>query len=148
MTQKVAVFPGSFDPYTIGHDDIINRALPMFDQIIIAIGNNSAKQHLLNAESRLEKIRSHYKNEPKILVEIYSGLTAEYCETKGAKTIIRGLRSVIDFEYEQPIAQMNAEIANQPETIFFMCKPEHAHISSTIIRDIIKNGGNASKWMI
>ena len=145
---NIAVFPGSFDPFTIGHADIVQRALPMFDRIIIAIGNNSAKQPLMTVDERLKHISAYYKNEPKIEVASYSGLTANFCETMHAKTIIRGLRSVSDFEFEQSIAQMNNLLGNFPETVFLVCRPQHAHISSTIIRDIIRNGGDAGEWMI
>jgi pantetheine-phosphate adenylyltransferase len=134
--SKSAIFPGSFDPFTIGHADIVNRALPYFDKIIIAIGNNSSKQYLFSVEERI------------ISVITYDGLTADFCKENEITTIIRGLRSVIDFEYEQSIAQMNSSLGNGPETFFLMCKPEHAHISSTIIRDIIRNGGDAKPWTI
>ena len=145
---NIAIFPGSFDPFTIGHADIVERALPYFDQVVIAIGNNSAKQNLYTVDERKLAIQNYYKNQEKISVEIYTGLTADFCKEKQARTIIRGLRSVMDFEYEQSIAQVNKSLGNEPETLFFMCSPEHAHVSSTIIRDILKNGGDASKWMI
>ena len=146
--SKSAIFPGSFDPFTIGHADIVNRALPYFDKIIIAIGNNSSKQYLFSVDERIKSISNYYKNEIKISVITYDGLTADFCKENEITTIIRGLRSVIDFEYEQSIAQMNSSLGNGPETFFLMCKPEHAHISSTIIRDIIRNGGDAKPWTI
>lgn len=146
--MRTAVFPGSFDPFTIGHADIVARALALFDKIYIAVGNNSAKTPLLPVEQRIKNITEHYASVSKIEVVSYNGLTASFCASVQAGYIIRGLRSVTDFEFEQSIAQMNAHLPGNPETIFLMCQPEHAHISSTIIRDIIRNGGDASAYII
>lgn len=148
MSPKIAIFPGSFDPFTIGHADIVERALPMFDQMIIAIGQNGAKLSLYSLNDRIARISKYYQDHKNIEVVSYTGLTADFCAQRKANTIIRGLRSVIDFEYEQSIAQMNLNLGNKPETIFLMCQPQHAHISSSMLRDIIKNNGDASSWMI
>jgi pantetheine-phosphate adenylyltransferase len=143
-----AVFPGSFDPFTIGHADIVQRALPLFNHIYIALGNNSAKSPLMTPEERKHHIAQYYAANPKISVVSYSGLTTAFCKSIGAQVIIRGLRSSNDFEFEQSIAQMNQVLPGEIETLFLMCRPEHAHISSTIIRDIIRNGGDASNFII
>ena len=135
-----AVFPGTFDPITLGHLDIINRALPLFDEIIIAIGVNADKKTMFTLEERLKFIEDIFKDEEKVSVESYSGLTAKYCIEKGAQFIVRGLRNTTDLNYEQPIAQTNYQMANV-ETIFLICSPEVSNISSTIVRDIIRNDG-------
>lgn len=139
--MKRAVFPGTFDPITLGHVDIINRALPLFDEIIIAIGVNADKKTLFSLEERIAFIERNYKDENKIKVKSYKGLTADFCKTSGANFIIRGLRNTTDYNYEQPIAQTNYKLAGI-ETIFYICSPEVAHISSTIVRDVFRNGGD------
>src|SRR5690554_688968 len=142
--MRRAVFPGTFDPITLGHLDIINRALPLFDEIIIAIGVNADKKTMFTLEERLKFIEDIFKDEEKVSVESYSGLTAKYCIEKGAQFIVRGLRNTTDLNYEQPIAQTNYQMANV-ETIFLICSPEVSNISSTIVRDIIRNNGDYSK---
>ena len=144
--MKIAVFPGSFDPITLGHVDIIKRALPLFDKVIVAIGQNSQKQFLFSLENRIEWIKEVFKNEPKIEVDSYSKLTVRYCTEIGADFIIRGLRSTSDFEYEKSIAQFNK--AMEPvETIFLISEPSLSPISSTIVRDIIRNDGDPSRFL-
>ncbi|MCG2431158.1 pantetheine-phosphate adenylyltransferase [Aequorivita xiaoshiensis] len=142
--MRRAVFPGTFDPITLGHLDIINRALPLFDEIIIAIGVNADKKTMFTLEERLKFIEDIFKDQKKISVESYSGLTAKYCKEKGAQFIVRGLRNTTDLNYEQPIAQTNYQMANV-ETIFLICSPEVSNISSTIVRDVMRNDGDYSK---
>ncbi|NGX83608.1 pantetheine-phosphate adenylyltransferase [Aequorivita sp. KMM 9714] len=142
--MRRAVFPGTFDPITLGHLDIINRALPLFDEIIIAIGVNADKKTMFTLEERLKFIEDIFKNEEKVSVESYSGLTAKYCIEKDAQFIVRGLRNTTDLNYEQPIAQTNYQMANV-ETIFLICSPEVSNISSTIVRDVMRNNGDYSK---
>ncbi len=145
--DKIAVFPGSFDPITIGHFSIIERALPLFDKIIIAIGENSSKTSFFSMEQRKKWIEKIFKNETKIFVECYSGLTVDFCEQKNANYIIRGLRTSIDFEFERSIGQSNSKLNPKIETIFLLTLPEHTFITATIVRDIIKNGGNVKGFV-
>ena len=144
---KIAIFPGSFSPFSIGHKSIIDRALPMFDKIIIAIGINSEKNQYFSIEERIKWIEDVYINNPKINVKFYEGLTVDFCYKEKAKYILRGLRDSHDFKFEKNIAQMNKELNNTIETIFLIAPAEISHISSTIIRDIIKNGGDVSKFI-
>ena len=140
--MKKAVFPGSFDPITIGHEDIIRRALSLFDEIIIAVGYNSTKSGMFDVEERLELIREVFINEPKIKVESYQGLTIDYCRKVDAKYLLRGLRTAADFEFERGIGQVNKMMAGDVETVFMLTAPEYTPISSSIVRDIIKHKGN------
>jgi len=142
----VGVFPGSFDPITLGHTDIVDRAIPLFETIYIGIGNNSAKNYLFSLEKRLEFINNIYQDNGKIRVESYEGLTSEFCKKVNADVIIRGLRSVGDFEFEQPVAQMNKQ-QGEIETIFLMCSPQYSSISSSIIRELIRYGSDVSKFV-
>jgi len=144
---KIAVFPGSFSPFSIGHQSIIERAIPIFDKIIIAIGINSDKNQYFSIEERIKWINDVYSNNHKIEVKFYEGLTVDFCQKECAKYIIRGLRDSHDFKFEKNIAQMNKELNNDIETVFLITPPEISHISSTIIRDIIKNGGDVSKFI-
>ena len=141
--MKRAVFPGSFDPITLGHVDIINRALPLFDEIIIAIGVNTAKKYMWTLEERKEFIENAFTDLPNIKVKTYEGLTANFCKTEDAQYILRGLRNTTDFNYEQTIAQANDKV-NGVDSVFLICSPEYSHISSSIVRDIARNGGNIS----
>lgn len=145
--NRIAVFPGSFDPITLGHVDVINRALPLFDKVIIAIGVNSAKQSLFSLENRLEWIRKIFAGHDDIEVEHYQGLTTDYCNRKNARFLVRGLRSTADFGYERTIAQLNKDLEPDIETIFLVSRPAHVHISSTIVREILKNNGNAEQFL-
>ncbi len=144
---RIAVFPGSFDPVTLGHIDIIERALPLFDKIIIAIGKNSQKQGYFTLEQRLNWIQELYVHEQKITVDFYEGLTVNYCVEKNAGFIIRGLRSAADYEYEKVIAQTNKTLNHQIETLFILSNPEFSHVSSTIVKEVLRNGGDISKMV-
>ena len=145
--KKIAVFPGSFSPFSIGHKSIIDRALPLFDKIIIAIGINSEKDKYFSIEERIQWIKDVYANNSKISVKFYEGLTVDFCGRENASFIVRGLRDSHDFKFEKNIAQINQELNNKIETIFIVTSPEISHISSTIIRDIIKNGGDVSGFI-
>ena len=144
---KIAVFPGSFSPFTIGHQSIIDRSLALFDKIIIAIGINSEKNQYFSIEERMQWLKEIYEKHPKIEIKFYEGLTVDFCKKENAHFILRGLRDSHDFKFEKNIAQMNYELNNEIETIFLITPPEISHISSTTIRDIIKNGGDVSKFL-
>lgn len=138
-----AVFPGSFDPITLGHLDIINRSISLFDEVIIAIGINADKKTMFSLEERINFIEKCFESEPKVIVKSYSGLTAEFCKSENASHIIRGLRNTTDFNYEQSIAQTNNQMANV-DSIFLMCAPGVSNISSSIVRDVMRNNGDFS----
>jgi pantetheine-phosphate adenylyltransferase len=139
--MKIAVFPGSFDPFTLAHKDLVDRALSLFDMIYIAIGVNTAKKGLMTYEDRKAAIQELYSNNPKIVVDTFTGLTVDFCKKVNAKYILRGLRNSKDLEFENPIAQNNLILAPDIETFFLMSRSGTAHISSTIVRDILINGG-------
>jgi pantetheine-phosphate adenylyltransferase len=141
--MKIAVFPGSFDPLTKGHEEIINRALPLFDKVIIAIGTHPYKSGLFSIEERISFIENCFKDHP-IEVRHYIGLTGDFCNQVGAQFIIRGLRNSLDFEYEKDIAHTNKILFNI-DTLFFIADQATSHISSSIVRDIYKHGGDISK---
>jgi len=145
--KKIAVFPGSFDPITTGHADIVRRALPLFDEVIIAIGTNSQKQALFSLEQRIKWIELVFKGEKKVKVESYEGLTVNFCEKKKANYLIRGIRSSADFEYEKTIAHLNHDMLPQLETILMLAQPELSSISSTIVREIIRGKGKVAKFV-
>lgn len=145
--SKIAVFPGSFDPITVGHVDVVNRALPLFDKVIVAIGVNSQKRYLFELEQRLEWLESVFANEPKVEVGQFEGLTAHYCRRIGAGYLLRGLRNASDFDYEKTISQLNNIVGDGLETIFLISQPAYSHISSTIVREIIKGGGDARPFL-
>jgi len=145
--KKIGIFPGSFDPFTIGHEAIVRRSLPLFDELIISIGYNSAKQGFFTLKKRKSWIEDIFSDESKISVDTYEGLTVNYCKRKNAKYILRGLRTAADFEYERAIAQMNRMLIQDIETVFLLTSPEHSPISSTIVREILKHGGDASQFV-
>jgi pantetheine-phosphate adenylyltransferase len=145
--EKIALFPGSFDPFTIGHESVVLRALPLFDKIIVAVGYNSAKSGFFPLEKRIHWIEEIFKSEKKIEVQSYEDLTANFCKKVGARYILRGLRTAADFEYERAIAQMNKMLDYDIETVFLLTKPEHSPISSTIVREVIRYGGDASQFV-
>ena len=144
--MRRAVFPGSFDPLTLGHKDIIDRGLPLFDEIIIAIGTNSSKKYMFDLEQRKEFIRKTYKNEPKIKVDTYKGLTIDYCKEVDSDFILRGLRNPADFEFEKAIAHTNRKMS-QIETVFLLTSADTSYISSSIVRDILQNKGDVSLFV-
>ena len=144
---KIAIFPGSFSPFTIGHQSVIERAFPLFEKIIIGIGINTEKNQYFSIEERMQWIKDVYANNPQIVVKFYEGLTVDFCKRENANFIIRGLRDSHDFKFEKNIAQMNKNLDSSIETVFLITPPEISHISSTIIRDIIKNGGDVSKFI-
>ncbi|MBK8484135.1 MAG: pantetheine-phosphate adenylyltransferase [Saprospiraceae bacterium] len=134
---KIAVFPGSFDPITKGHMDIVLRAMPLFDLIYIAIGENSQKKSLFSLKQRKDWIQEIFQNEEKLIVTSYHGLTATYCKSINANYLIRGIRNASDFDYEKTISQINHTLVENLETVFFISRPELSHISSTIVRELI-----------
>jgi len=147
LKARIAIFPGSFDPITSGHFDIVQRAIPLFDKIIVAIGHNAQKKYLLSLEERMGLLEELFADEPKIETDSYKGLTANYCGAKNVNFILRGLRSSSDFEYEKGIAQLNWSLDKDIDTVFLITSPGYAHISSSIVREILVNSGNASKFL-
>jgi pantetheine-phosphate adenylyltransferase len=145
--QRICLFPGTFDPVTLGHIDIIYRAKPLFDKVVIGVGKNATKSPMFSAEQRLKWFEEIFKDEPGIEASIYEGLTVEFCKKTGAKFILRGIRFVSDFEYEKTIADANRTLDASVETIFLTGEPKYTSIASTIVRDIIRNGGDASPFL-
>lgn len=145
--MKTAVFPGSFDPITAGHVDLVRRAVPLFDKIVVAVGVNSQKKYLFPLEERLEFLRKVFADEPRVEIGSFEGLTAHYCRSIGAQYLLRGLRNASDFDYEKTISQLNGIVGEGLETIFLISAPAYSHISSTIVREIIKGGGDASPFL-
>lgn len=145
--SKIAIFPGSFSPFTLGHQSIVDRALPLFDKIIISIGVNTEKNEYFSIDEREQWIESVYKNNPNVEVKRYEELTVDFCVKTGAQYILRGLRNSHDFKYEKNIAQTNKDLNPDIETIFIIGPSKLSHISSTIIRDIIKNGGDVNQFL-
>ncbi len=144
--KKTAVFPGSFDPLTLGHTDIIDRGIPLFDEIIIAIGTNSSKNYMFSLEERKKFIEKTYAHEPKVKVDTYQGLTIDYCNKVGSQFILRGLRNPADFEFEKAIAQTNRKMS-EIETVFLLTSADTSYISSSIVRDILGNKGDISMFV-
>ena len=145
--SKIAVFPGSFDPITLGHVAVIKRAIPLFDQLTIAIGDNADKKHMFTVEQRKKWIQDVFVNEPKISIEVYDGLTVEFCKKMNAHFILRGLRTSADFEFERSIAQVNRKLAPEVDTLFILTETKYTPITSSIVRDIIRNGGDISEFV-
>ncbi|HEU4859106.1 MAG TPA: pantetheine-phosphate adenylyltransferase [Chitinophagaceae bacterium] len=145
--QRICLFPGTFDPLTLGHVDIITRALPLFDKIVVGIGINTSKAPMFSAEKRLSWLKEIFKNQPTVEGAVYEGLTVNFCRTINAKFILRGIRYVSDFEYEKTIADANRTLDKSIETIFLTGEPKYTSVASTIVRDIIKNGGDASHFL-
>lgn len=141
--MKKAVFPGSFDPVTLGHIDIIERGLPLFDEIILAIGVNADKKYMFSQEDRVRFLEQTFKDEPRIKVMTYEGMTVDFCKKQQANFILRGLRSSTDFDFEKVIGQTNYKMSGI-ETLFFITSSGKSHISSTVVRDVIRNGGDYS----
>mgnify|MGYP001035820144 CR=1 FL=1 len=147
MSKKIAVFPGSFDPITLGHGAIVNKAYDLFDEVVVAIGENSSKKHYFSLDERKQHLEAVFAGMDKVKVASYSGLTTDYCKSIGATYLIRGLRDGKDFEYEKSIAIMNSQLKNGVETMFFMTDAEYSAINSFIVRDILKHGGDASAFL-
>ena len=144
---NIAVFPGSFDPFTIGHESIVTRALDVFGKIIIAVGNNENKKGFFSLEYRLSMIKDVFANVDKVEVDQFNGLTIDYCKKVNARYILRGLRTSADFEYERAIAQVNKAMYPEIESIFMLTLPEHTSINSSIVREILRYGGDVSKFI-
>ena len=145
--MKIAIFPGSFDPITKGHESIVKRAAPLFDKIIVAIGDNSSKNRMFELSKREAWIRKTFEDIANVDVMVYNGLTVDFCKTQNANYILRGLRSTTDFEYEQPIAQMNKNLNPNVESFFLLTEPEYSSVSSTIVKEIHKHGGNVAQFI-
>lgn len=145
--ERICLFPGTFDPVTLGHTDIINRALPLFDKLVIGIGINASKQPMFSVEQRLQWLEELYRHDSRVEVIAYEGLTADCCKKFNARFILRGIRYVSDFEYEKVIADMNRSLAPELETVFLTCLPMYASVASTLVRDVLRNGGDASAFL-
>ncbi|MEO9804628.1 MAG: pantetheine-phosphate adenylyltransferase [Reichenbachiella sp.] len=145
--KKIALFPGSFDPFTKGHEDIVRRSLKLFDEVIIAIGYNSAKSRYFEADYMVDRIKSAFLPEDRMSVMVYNELTADLAQKTGASYLVRGLRNTTDFEYENSISQVNRYLNDHLETVFLITAPEYAHISSTIIREVHKYDGDISPFI-
>jgi pantetheine-phosphate adenylyltransferase len=147
MNKNIAVFPGSFDPITLGHESLVLRALPLFDEIIIAIGNNALKQYYFTVERRQSWIEEVFSAYPNVKVAVYEVLTVDFCQQVNARYILRGLRTSADFEFERGIGQVNKRLLPDIDTVFLLTTPELTPITSSIIRDIVRNGGDASQFV-
>ena len=145
--NRICLFPGTFDPVTFGHIDIIERALPLFDKLYIGIGVNANKQPMFTAEQRIKWLNDIFKKESKVEAVIYEGLTVNCCKQVGATYILRGIRYVNDFEYEKAIADMNRSLDAGIETVFLTCLPKYTSVASTLVRDVIRNGGDVSQFV-
>lgn len=145
--SKIALFPGSFDPITAGHVDIIVRGLDIFDKIVVGIGSNSQKNYMFSLEDRIQFVKDSLKEYPQVEVMPYQGLTVEFCKSIHVHAILRGVRNAADFEYEKSIAQMNHAVDSSIETVFLITAPQYAPISSTIVRDLIRHGANVNEFV-
>ncbi len=145
--EKVAVFPGSFDPFTVGHESIALRALTIFDKVIIAVGYNASKKSFFPLEQRLAMIRKVFEHEPRIEVISYEGLTVDLCKRIKVNNILRGLRTSADFEFERAVGQVNKAMHSELETVFLLTAPEHTSVNSTVIRDILLHHGDPSQFL-
>ncbi|RYD95662.1 MAG: pantetheine-phosphate adenylyltransferase [Sphingobacteriales bacterium] len=145
--MRIALFPGTFDPITLGHVDVIRRAMPLFDKIVIGVGLNSSKQPMFSIEQRLNWINAIFQDTDKVEAHAYEGLTIGYCEKISARFILRGIRYVSDFEYEKGIADMNRMLSKQIETVFLTSSPEYSTVSSTLVRDVIRYNGDVRQFL-
>lgn len=145
--KKIAIFPGSFDPFTVGHESIVLRSTDLFDEIIVAVGVHSGKKPLMSINSRVEMITDVFRDNTKVSVQSFEGLTVDFCKKVNATHMLRGIRTAADFEYERAIAQINKKMLPEVESIFLLTSPEHTPVNSTIIRDIIRNQGDASQFL-
>ena len=147
MQEKVAVFPGSFDPFTVGHESIVLRGLSIFSHVVVAVGYNSSKKNLFSLETRIAMIEKIFDAYPNVSVKSYQGLTVDFCKSINAGYILRGLRTASDFEFERAIAQVNRMMEGQLESVFLLTSPELTPVNSTIVRDILVHGGDASMFI-
>jgi pantetheine-phosphate adenylyltransferase len=145
--ERICLFPGTFDPITFGHTDVIDRALDLFDELVVGIGTNSTKTPMFSIEQRIEWIREIYRDKPKVKVVTYEGLTVNFCKQINAQFILRGIRGIADFEYEKAIADVNRMMDSNIETIFLSCTPKYSTIASTLVRDVLRYGGDASQLL-
>jgi pantetheine-phosphate adenylyltransferase len=145
--ERICLFPGTFDPLTLGHVDIIRRAIPLFDRIIVGVGINASKSPMFSPEQRLAWISEIFRENPSVEGAVYEGLTIHFCQRIGARFILRGIRYVSDFEYEKTIADANRTMDPGIETILLTGEPKYTSVASTIVRDIIRNGGDASPFL-
>ncbi len=144
--MKTAIFPGSFDPFTVGHEDVVRRGLSLFDKIIIAVGYNANKKDFFPIEDRVQWIRDVFVNDDCVSVEKYKGLTVEFAKEVGCTHILRGIRTAADFEYERAIAQVNKAMSSI-DSVFLLTTPEHTPVNSSIVRDILKHRGDAGQFL-
>lgn len=145
--MRKAVFPGSFDPITLGHEDVVRRAVPLFDEIIVAVGVNSSKKNSFSTEERIDMLEAVFSDLPQVKIKSFSGLTADFCKTEKSGWLLRGVRNSSDFEYEFTIAQMNKKLSPNLETTVLFTKEEYSSISSTVVREIIANNGDVSAFV-
>ncbi len=145
--ENIAIFPGSFDPITRGHESVILRAVPLFDKIIVALGDNPQKETFFPVEKRIMWLKKVFENDPAVEVMTYSGLTVDFCKKIGAKYILRGLRTSADFEFERSIGQINKQIYPDIDTIFLLTTPQYTSLNSSIVRDIIRHGGDPAPFV-
>lgn len=146
-SERICVFPGSFDPITAGHVDLVKRAIPLFDKVVVAIGINSKKKYLFDLDKRIGWLEEVFKDYPTVEIGSFEGLTVNYCKGIGARYLLRGLRNASDFDYEKTISQLNHIIGDNLETVFLISRPEFSHISSTIVREIITGDGDAGPFL-
>lgn len=146
-TERIAVFPGSFDPITLGHEDVVRRAAPLFDRFIVAVGDNMSKKYMFNRDQRVEWIAETFKNIPRVEAVGYTGLTVDFCRSQNASYLIRGLRNPADFEFEKAVAQANRQLHPGIETVFFLTRATLSYISSSIVRDVINNQGDYTHFV-
>lgn len=146
-SERICVFPGSFDPITAGHVDLVKRAIPLFDKVVVAIGINSKKKYLFDLDKRIGWLEEVFKEYPTVEIGSFEGLTVNYCKGIGARYLLRGLRNASDFDYEKTISQLNHIIGDNLETVFLISRPEFSHISSTIVREIITGDGDAGPFL-
>jgi pantetheine-phosphate adenylyltransferase len=144
--ERIAIFPGSFDPFTIGHENIVRRGLKLFDKIIIAVGHNTSKSYFFNIDERVAFIKAEFADESRVSVEKYDNLTVDFARQKNADFILRGIRTAADFEYERAIAQVN-RLMTCIDSVFLLTTPQHTPVNSSIVRDILRHGGDASKFI-
>ncbi|MCL2417227.1 MAG: pantetheine-phosphate adenylyltransferase [Bacteroidales bacterium] len=145
--KNIAIFPGSFDPITKGHENIVRRALPLFDKIIVAIGHNADKRNLFSIEQRMDFIKKTFADTPKIIVETYEGLTVDFCKKHNANFLLRGLRNATDFEFERDIASFNKDLSPNLETLFMLTELAYSHISSSVVREVLRHNGDIAKFL-